>query len=393
MEISARNKGLTPFYALIVAGGSGTRLGGALPKQYQKIGGKAVLRHTVETFLACPGLKELRVVIHPSHKDLYDDTVSGLNLLPPSHSGEDRKYSVINGLNDFFYLRNEDIILVHDAARPFITVSQIESVAQAALDKKVATLAIPMADTLRHDQGNYVNRKGLWSIQTPQGFHYGLLRNAHGTIQGDYTDDTSLVAALGHDIEMVEGSRAAFKITTQADMDMAQKLVENKAMRIRTGSGFDVHAFGEPRANGCVRICGIDIPHDRGLTGHSDADVGLHALTDALLGAIAAGDIGQHFPPSDPQWKGADSALFLKHAVDMVRARGADISNMDITLICEAPKMGPYRAAMQKRVAEICGVNPDQVGIKATTTEQLGFTGRREGIAAQAIVTIEVPRG
>ncbi|MBI4031588.1 MAG: 2-C-methyl-D-erythritol 2,4-cyclodiphosphate synthase, partial [Proteobacteria bacterium] len=247
-----------------------------------------------------------------------------------------------------------------------------------------ATLALPISDTLKRGLGEYVSRDGLHALQTPQGFHYGLIKRAHEESKNDCADDTGLVAALGHEITLVPGSRENFKITTMDDLKMAEKLLPRTT---RTGLGFDVHAFIDGNK---VRLCGVDIPHNKSLAGHSDADAALHAITDALLGAIAAGDIGQHFPPSNPQWKRADSSLFLKKAVEMVRARGGEIVNIDVTIICEAPKIGPYRAEMQTRVAEICGIFPDRIGIKATTTEGLGFTGRGEGIAAQAVVNVIV---
>ncbi|HEY8192275.1 MAG TPA: bifunctional 2-C-methyl-D-erythritol 4-phosphate cytidylyltransferase/2-C-methyl-D-erythritol 2,4-cyclodiphosphate synthase [Alphaproteobacteria bacterium] len=382
MEISASDIPATPFYAVIAAGGSGSRLGGDVPKQYVKIGGKAILRRTVEAFLACPGLNGLVVVIDPAYRSLYEEAVKGLILRPFVASGTERKSSVYNGLLSFSDIADSDVVLIHDAARPFIDPVQIASVVHTACDHQAATLAIPVSDTPYHaDNNNYVNRNGLWAIQTPQAFHYGLIMKAHAQA-GEYTDDSSLVAALGHEIKLVPGSRENFKITTMDDLQMAQKLLPRST---RTGMGFDVHAF---TAGNKVRMCGVDIPHTHALAGHSDADAGLHALTDALLGAIAAGDIGKHFPPSDPKWKGVDSAVFLRHAVEMVHARGGEITNLDLTIICEAPKIGPHREEMQARIAEICGITPGQVGIKATTTEGLGFTGRGEGIAAQAVVTI-----
>lgn len=386
MEISATKS----FFALITAAGSGRRLGGERPKQYMELAGKAIIRRTVETFLSCPGLQELRVIIDPAHEALYRDSMAGLDLPPPVHGGPERQASIRAGIESFSELDDDAVILLHDAVRPFIRRERIEQIVAAVHDGiNAASLALPVADTLaRAEDGSYVNRAGLMGLQTPQAFRYGLIRRAHKNAEnnGNYTDDTSLVAALGEKVEFLDGDRENFKITTMDDLAMARRLTERP--QTRTGTGFDVHAFCEGNK---VRLCGIDIPFDRGLAGHSDADVGLHALTDALLGAIAAGDIGSHFPPSDPQWKGADSAVFLKHAVETVKERGGRIVNLDLTLICEAPKIGLHREAMQARVAEICGISPDRVGIKATTTEGLGFTGRREGIAAQAVATVEVP--
>ena len=383
METSASDIFATPFYALIAAAGVGTRLGSETPKQFIKIGGKAILRRTIEVFHSCPGLKEIRVIINPLYETQYKEALRGLPAIKLVNGGPNRKESVFNGLSSFSNLGSKDIILIHDAARPFISREQIEAVAQEAHRSGAATPALPVSDTLVREVGEYISRDKLHTLQTPQGFHYGLIKRAHEQ-KGDYTDDTSLVAAIGHEIKLVPGSRENFKITTMDDLKMAEKLLPRIA---RAGMGFDVHAFSDGSK---VRLCGVDIPHSKSLAGHSDADVALHAITDALLGAIAAGDIGQHFPPSDPQWKGADSSVFLKKAVEMVRARGGEIANIDVTIICEAPKIGPHREKMQTQVARICGISPDQVGIKATTTEGLGFTGRSEGIAAQAITSVMV---
>jgi 2-C-methyl-D-erythritol 4-phosphate cytidylyltransferase/2-C-methyl-D-erythritol 2,4-cyclodiphosphate synthase len=380
-----------PFHALIVAAGRGSRLGGEIPKQYQNLNGKPLVRHSIEAFQSTPGLRSLTVVIAPEHAALYERAVGGLDLPEPVHGGAERNESVYRGLQALSHIRNDDIVLVHDAARPFIEPRHIMQVAAGAARHYAATLAAPVSDTLRRADGAYVDRKGLWSVQTPQGFHYGILRRAHEAAPAmAVTDDTGLVAALGHDVKMVEGSRRNMKITTADDMMLAEQMM-NIPMETRTGTGYDVHAFGKTKT-GTVRLCGLDIPHDFPLDGHSDADVGLHALTDALLGALALGDIGLHFPPSDPQWKGAASDRFLQHAVKLVQDKGARIVHLDLTLICEAPKIGPHREAMQTKIAEICGLSPGRVSVKATTTEQLGFTGRREGIAAQAAATIEVPR-
>ncbi len=398
MEKSASRNREIPFYALIAAAGSGTRLGGERPKQYTLLGRKTVLRHSIEAFLACSGLKELRVIIDPAHEDFYHESVRGLDLPPPVTGSGSRKNSVFNGINNFSHLKTEDILLIHDAARPFIKRREIEALLSVLDTAEAATLGTPVADTLRRGTANeYVDRSGLWAIQTPQGFRYGILRRAHEQAANDpsVTDDTMLVAALGIEPKIVEAPRENFKITTMPDLELARKIINAAVTVTRTGFGFDVHAFDKEThsktGNGSVRLCGIDVPHAYRLKGHSDADVGLHALTDAILGAMAAGDIGHHFPPSDPQWKNADSSLFLRHAVDIVIADGGTITNLDLTLICEGPKVGPHRTAMQNRVAQICGITPGQVGIKATTTEMLGFTGRGEGIAAQAVATLSLP--
>lgn len=376
-----------PFSVLIAAAGSGSRLGGDIPKQYQIVGGKMLLRHTIEAFLGCTGLKELRVTIDPNHANLYQSTASGLNLAPPILGGKTRKQSVYNGLCCFSDLEQESVILIHDGARPLIDPQSIHRLILALQTEQAATLAVPIADTLIKEDGRYVDRSGTWAVQTPQGFHYGILKKAHEQSTGDATDDTALVAALGIKVALVQGTRQNFKVTTPDDMLMLEHILASRT-ETRTASGFDVHRFSTER--GSVRLCGIDVPHEVKLEGHSDADVGLHALTDALLGTIAAGDIGSHFPPSDPQWKGADSAIFLQEAVRLVKEKGGSIVNLDLTIICERPKITPHREAMQKRVAEICDIEQDRVSIKATTTERLGFTGRSEGIAAQALATVRL---
>lgn len=386
-----------PFHVLIAAAGRGTRAdtgaGEGVPKQYRKINGQALLRHTIRIFL--PFLEnelcKIKIIINPVDRNLYDDAVKGLPGLEFVPGGADRKESVFRGIESFSGLKEDDILLIHDAARPFTRRSDIPPLLAAAGKSGAATLAVRVADTLRRENGDYVSRDGLWAVQTPQAFRYGLIRRAHekAAKEGVYTDDTSLVAALGHPVEFVEGSRMNYKITVPDDFAAAEALLAG-AMETRTGTGFDVHAF-DPEKPGPVRLGGVDVPHARALLGHSDADAGLHALTDALLGAMAAGDIGQHFPPSDPRWKGKDSAFFLRHAVRMLEDRGGAVVNLDLTLICEAPKIGPHRKAMQKRIADICGVAPARVGVKATTTEGLGFTGRGEGVAAQAVATVRVP--
>jgi 2-C-methyl-D-erythritol 4-phosphate cytidylyltransferase/2-C-methyl-D-erythritol 2,4-cyclodiphosphate synthase len=393
MEKSATKT--VPFYAVIVAAGSGTRAGADLPKQYVRIAGKPVLRHTLERFMACPGLRGIRVVINPDHRSLYDAAVAGLALPAPVAGGNSRKYSVFNGLSAFSDLKYTDIVLIHDAARPFVAVEDIERLAQTIQSYDAATLAVPMADTLRHatDKAqDFVDRTGLWGIQTPQAFRYGVIMESHAKAApgAEWTDDTGLASAAGFDVAVVAGNRRNFKITTSDDWEMADNLMTGlQNMRTRIGMGFDVHAFAQIQG-GPVRLCGVDVDHPHRLYGHSDADVGLHAITDALLGAVAAGDIGRHFPPTDPKWKGVDSAVFLREAVRIVKEKGGEIVNIDVTLICEAPKIGPHSGLMQEKVAEICGIAPDQVNIKATTTEKLGFTGRGEGIAAQAVASVQV---
>jgi 2-C-methyl-D-erythritol 4-phosphate cytidylyltransferase/2-C-methyl-D-erythritol 2,4-cyclodiphosphate synthase len=389
----AKNSINPSFDVIIPAAGSGQRVGGDIPKQYRLLGGKTVLRHTVEIFLSMPGLRTLQVVISPEHERLYHDAVMGLSLPGPVLGGASRKESVYSGLKALPDNGDTAHVLVHDAARPLVSRGEIDRLLATLQIYDAATLAAPMANTLRHEDGHTVDRTGLWSIQTPQGFRTKLLKEAHQKFEknDDFTDDAGMVEALGQTVHMVRGSRMNFKITTEDDFIMAKQLVAAR-FETRTGSGFDVHAFDSIAAS-VIRLGGIDIPHDHKLAGHSDADVVLHALTDALLGTIAAGDIGRIFPPSDPQWKGADSAIFLAEAARLVRAAGGIIRHCDVTILCEAPKIGPHRAAMQERIADILGLAPARISIKATTTEGLGFTGRREGIAAQAVCTISLPAG
>lgn len=384
------------FSVLIPAAGGGTRMGGSLPKQYRPLAGKTVLRRTIERFLACSGCLRVQIVIDPAHETLYRASIAGLDLPSPVAGGTERQDSVLAGIDSLAgFLKGDDILLIHDAARPFVTVEDIHAVARAAMLAGAATLAAPVTDTLVHRDGTYPDRAALQAIQTPQGFRYGLLRAAHRQARDAgrvYTDDTALVAALGHTVTYCPGGRHNIKLTTPEDWTMAARLLtETVSFETRTGTGYDVHAFAEsPAKNATIRLCGVELTHTQGLAGHSDADVGLHALTDALLGTVGAGDIGQHFPPGDPQWRGADSARFVEKAVDIIGEKGGKIVNIDLTLICETPKIGPHRDALRARVAQICGIAETRVNVKATTTEGLGFTGRKEGIAALAVATVRI---
>ena len=378
------------FHLIIAAAGRGERLGSALPKQYVKLNGKPILRHTLENALRWNGLKSVHVIIDPEHSDLYHDAVKGLDLPEPFHGGKARKDSINNAVNNLYDLKNEEIILVHDAARPLTNLTDVTNLLGAIKTGKAASLAAPVTDTLRKGQ-DIISRDGLWALQTPQAFYYGDLKNAHAQAANDqtYTDDTSLVSAIGIEVQMVEGSRSNIKITTADDLTLVQALL-NANSETRTGMGFDVHAFEKTKTDRRLILCGIDVPHDFALAGHSDADVGLHAITDALLGTIGEGDIGTHFPPSNNAYKDMDSAIFLRHAIKLLEQRGGAILNLDLTLICEAPKIGPHAARMKARIAEITGIDISRVSIKATTTEKLGFTGRGEGIAAQAVATVRI---
>lgn len=383
---------MTGTLALVVAAGTGERFGGGVPKQYRSLAGRPVLRHSVERLASHPRVDGVCVVLRPEHRDAYEAAVAGLDLLPPAEGGATRQESVRRGLESLA-ARNPERVLIHDAARPLVDAATIERVV-AALDRYPGAIAAtPLADTLkRAGPGDLIattlDRAGLWRAQTPQGFRFAEILAAHRAAAGrGLTDDAAVAEATGLPVALVCGSEENFKITTEDDLRRAERLLGG-SLEWRTGSGFDVHRFG---AGDAVTLCGVRIPHTQGLEGHSDADVGLHALTDALLGAIGAGDIGMHFPPSDPRWRGADSADFLTHAASLVTARGGRIVQVDLTLICERPKVGPYRQAMIERVAAVLGLSPDRVSIKATTTEGLGFTGRGEGIAAQAVATVALP--
>lgn len=382
------------FAAVIVAAGRGQRFGGEVPKQYARIGDKTILRHTVEKFLACPGLTDLRVVIDPDHADLYRASVTGLDLPDPVAGGNERKDSVRNALASLCHLPGDHPVLIHDAARPCITPALIEQVARELAQRKAVTLATPVSDTIRkNDQGvldETINRTHLWALQTPQGFHYGLLHKAHESARAmpDITDDTGVVSAYGEDVYISQGSRMNIKITTPEDLSMAAAFLTPPSTT-RTAMGYDVHALGP--GSGMIRLGGIDIPHDKSLIGHSDADVVLHAVTDALLGTIAAGDIGTYFPPSDNTFKNMDSAVFLRKAHDLVRERSGEIVHIDITILGEKPKIAPYRETMQARIADILNLPVPSVAIKATTMEKLGFIGREEGIVSQALATVRFP--
>ena len=387
--------------ALVVAAGRGTRVGGDIPKQYQKIGGESVLRRTLRRLTAHPAVDGVLAVIHPDDSGQFADAARGLpKMLAPVAGGATRQASVKAGLDT---LRSDPprAVLVHDAARPFASDALIARAAAAAVAEVAAVPALPVTDTVKQVDaagrvGATLDRSSLRAIQTPQAFCYNSLSAAHAAAAAagidTLTDDAAVMEWAGHPVTTFAGEADNVKITTADDLQKADSALRADAFAsrpdVRTGTGFDVHAFG---AGDHVMLGGVAIPHGFGLAGHSDAEVGLHALTDALLGALCDGDIGAHFPPSDPQWKGAASHLFLAYAADKVRARDGLIAHLDLTLICEAPKVGPHRDAIRARVAEIAGVPLGRVSVKATTTESLGFTGRREGIAALASATIRLP--
>jgi len=375
--------------ALVVAGGRGTRLGGGLPKQYRPLGGRALIRYSLETLCRHPAVQAVRAVIHPEDRQHYDEAVAGLDLLPPCPGGEARQDSVRLGLESLESFAPERV-LIHDAARPFVEAATITAVIAALDEAPGAIAALPLADSVKRGEGGRiersVEREGLWRAQTPQGFRFSAILAAHRAAAGAaLSDDAAVAERAGLAVALVPASEENFKVTTEEDFRRAERVLAGGEQRI--GSGYDVHRFGPGNK---VMLCGLPIPHTHGLVGHSDADVALHALTDALLGAIGAGDIGGHFPPSDPQWKAAPSERFLRHAAALVAARGGAIVNVDVTIICERPKIGPHREALARHLAGILGIAVERASVKATTTDGLGFAGRGEGIACQAIAAVRL---
>ncbi len=378
--------------ALVVAAGRGTRLGAPLPKQYLPLAGRAVLRYSLEALADHPAIDAVRVVFNPQDAALYDAAASGLALMPPVAGGAARQDSVRLGLESLADAAPQRV-LIHDGARPFLDRGTVDRVLAALDEAPGAIPALALKDTVKRGADGRIvetlDRAQLWRAQTPQGFRYAPILAAHRAAAGsDLSDDAAVAERAGLGVRLVAGSEANFKVTTAEDLVQAEQVIRARQGDIRTGQGFDVHAFGPGDR---VWLCGVEVAHEHGLVGHSDADVGLHALTDAILGALGAGDIGLHFPPGDPQWRGAPSRRFLRHAAGLVAAAGGSIGHVDVTLICERPKIGPHRAAMVARIAEILALDPSRVSVKATTTEGLGFTGRSEGIAAQAIATLRLP--
>lgn len=376
---------------LVVAAGRGERAGGETPKQFRRVAGQALLARAAGALLTHPRVDAVAVVIGPGQVALYDEARGMLRLLDPIEGGAERQESVRLGL-EALATRAPDRVLIHDAARPFLASGVIDRLLDA-LDKAPGAIPVlPVVDTLKKAAdgriGTTVGRAGLFRAQTPQGFHFPAILEAHRSHAGEaLTDDAAIAERAGMAVTTVTGDEALFKVTTPEDFARAARHLA-LGFETRTGAGYDVHRLGD---GDHVMLCGVAIPHNQGLLGHSDADVGLHALTDALLGAVAAGDIGLHFPPSDPRWRGVASDRFLDHAVNLVRARGGEIVNVDVTLICERPRITPHRVAMRARLSAILGISPDRVSVKATTTERLGFTGRGEGIAAQASANIRIP--
>jgi len=377
--------------AVIVAAGRGERAGGDTPKQYRLLAGKPVLRWAVEAFLQVPSIEAVEVVIHADDRRCYEQACAGLAIEPAVVGGATRQASVRNGLESLAGAAPARV-LIHDGARPFVSRELVARVV-SALDRADAVAPLlAVTDTLRRKSAsNYelVQRDDIFRTQTPQGFRFDKILNAHRQAKDmNVTDDLAFAERAGLSFASVEGEATNIKLTTADDFALAEKLAGSAYGDVRTGTGFDAHAFGP---GDHVVLCGVKIAHDRALVGHSDADVGLHALTDALLGAIGAADIGAHFPPSDERWRGVSSDRFLEYAKELVRAQKGVIAHVDVTLICERPKVAPHRDAMRARIAAILGIAVERVSVKATTSDGLGFTGRSEGIAAQAIATVRLP--
>lgn len=371
--------------ALIVAAGRGVRAGGGVPKQWRPLGGKRVVDHAIAAFEAHPGIDRIAIVLHPDDmgEQAEDLRARGLRV---GAGGAERSQSVALGLA---LLGEAGNVLIHDAARPCVSAAVIDGVLQALQTHPAAAPGLPVSDALWLGAEGIVqdtrDRSGLYAAQTPQGFDLAAIRAAHAAFEGPAAaDDVAVARAAGIDVAITPGSPDNIKVTQPEDFARAARILE-KDLDIRTGNGFDVHAFGPGDG---VTLCGVHISHDRGLVGHSNADVGLHTVTDAIYGALARGDIGQHFPPSDPQWKGARSDIFLRHAATLAREMGFSLTHVDCTLICEVPKIGPHTERMRAAMAEMLDIEIDRVSVKATTTERLGFAGRGEGIACMATATL-----
>ena len=371
--------------ALIVAAGSGNRTGGDTPKQFRLVRGQPMLRHSYAEFASHPEIDDIMVAIAEGQEADARAALTGLPDATFVTGGATRRESVRNGLEAISEASGADFVLIHDAARPFLTHRVIDDLIHALLESTGAVPALTVVDSLARGDGTLsatVARENLWRIQTPQAFHFGVILAAHRNWSGEEpTDDARMLMAMDQQVRIIPGDEALAKFTFASDF-----AGQDMTPSIRSGSGFDVHRLVPDEE---LWLCGVHIPHDKGLAGHSDADVAIHALTDAILGAMALGDIGDHFPPSDAQWRGASSDRFLAHAMQLARDTGYDLTNADVTIICEAPKIGPHKNAMRVRLAEIMAVDIARISVKATTTEMLGFTGRGEGIAAQAVASFE----
>lgn len=385
--------------ALLVAAGKSERMQADMPKPYLPVGHEALIKRTAMQFLTHPDIDGVRIVIRREHHPYYRKAIEGLTLFPPVIGGDTRQESVRRGLESVAH-RGPQRVLVHDVARPLTSHALISRVLDALEDHEAVIPALAVADTIKRVEdgrvGETIPRDGLYKIQTPQGFRYETLLAAHRKFAGKgLTDDAAVIEKAGGQVMTVEGEVDNFKVTTPTDMERMQTLL-SLSMETRTGMGYDVHQLKKhdadtPVSQQDIKLCGVRIPFSHGLAGHSDADVGLHALVDAVLGAIGNGDIGMHFPPEDPRWQGADSERFLLHAYELVRQRGGEIVHLDVTLICEKPRVSQYRAQMIEHIAQLLKLDKNRVSVKATTTEKLGFCGRGEGIAAQAVATVRLP--
>ena len=382
--------------AILVAAGRGLRAGAGGPKQYRSIGGQPVIYRAMAPFSSHPHVSVVQPVVNPDDADMFNEAVRALPHTPAVKGGATRQASVRAGLEAVASFKPE-IVLIHDAARPFVSPALISRAIDAAAATGAAIPAIPVADTIKLVDGSgrieaTPERARLRIAQTPQSFRFDAILEAHRRAaregRDDFTDDAALAEWVGLTVATFEGEAANMKHTTPEDFVREEARLASLLGDVRSGTGYDVHAFGD---GDHLMICGIRVPHNRGFLAHSDGDVGLHALVDAILGALADGDIGSHFPPSDMKWKGAASDKFLKYAVERVSARGGRIANLEVTLICERPKIGPLRDQMRARIAEITGLDISRVAVKATTSERLGFTGREEGIAATACATLRLP--
>ena len=395
--------------ALIVAAGRGQRVGGPLPKQYRRLAGGTVLGHSVRRFAEHPRVDRVRVVINPADRPLYDDAVQGSEgaeagkLLAPVAGGATRQESVRNGLESLAEAP-PDLVLIHDGARPLVPDAVIDGALDALAAHDGALPALAVSDSLKRAApggaviAGAVARENLWRAQSPQGFRYPVILDAHRVaVGGALTDDAAVAEHAGLSVALTAGDEDNLKITTEQDFARAERIMAAEResavapavpLETRVGMGFDVHRFGP---GDHLMLGGVAVPHEQGVVSHSDGDVVLHAIVDAVLGAMAAGDIGTHFPPSDETWRDADSARFVAHALSLLKERGGQLVHIDVTVICQRPKIGPHRPAMVARLADVLGLTPARISLKATTTERLGFTGRGEGIAAQAVATVRLP--
>ncbi|RZN10063.1 bifunctional 2-C-methyl-D-erythritol 4-phosphate cytidylyltransferase/2-C-methyl-D-erythritol 2,4-cyclodiphosphate synthase [Bradyrhizobium genosp. SA-3] len=381
---------------VLVAAGRGLRAGAGGPKQYREIGGVPVIYRAMEAFSRHPDVSTVQPVVNPDDSAMFTAAVAGLKHEPPTNGGATRQASVLAGL-EALAKHKPDIVLIHDAARPFVSASMISRAIEAASRTGAAIPVVPVTDTIKltGESGHIEDtpdRARLRIAQTPQSFRFDVILEAHRRAakdgRSDFTDDAAIAEWAGLTVATFEGDVANMKLTTPEDFVREEARLAAQLGDIRTGTGYDVHAFGD---GDHVMICGVRVAHTKGFLAHSDGDVGLHALVDAILGALADGDIGSHFPPSDAKWKGASSDQFLKYAIERVTQRGGRVANLEVTMICERPKIGPLRDTMRARIAEISGVDISRVAVKATTSERLGFTGREEGIAATASATIRLP--